>query len=49
MITGIRGSPGKDSEGVTRGLCAVSIPVLPFGTERPGIRNSTSEFWSGLA
>ena len=26
MITGSRGSPAKDSEGVTRGLFAASIP-----------------------
>ena len=48
-ITGSRGSPGKDSEGVTRGLYAAPIPVLPFETERPGIRKSTFEFWSRVS
>jgi hypothetical protein len=49
MITGSRGSPGKDSEDVTRGSYAASNPVLPFQTERPGIRKSTSEFWSRVS
>jgi len=49
MITGSRGSLGKNSEGITRGLYATSIPLLPFETKRPGIRKSTSEFWSRVS
>lgn len=49
MITGSRGSLGKDSEGVTRGLYAASIPVLPFETKRPGIQKSASEIWSRVS
>jgi hypothetical protein len=37
-MTGSRGSPGKVSEDVTRGLYAASIPVLPSETEKT--RNS---------
>ena len=45
----ITGSPGKDSEGVTRGLYAASIPMFGFETEKPGIRKSASEFWSRVS
>lgn len=49
MTTGSRGGPGKDSEGVTLCLYAVSIPVLRFETGRPRIRKSSSEFWSRVS